>query len=222
MEREILFRGKQLDNGEWVEGFLLAFEAGQINEGRCFILPFASSVRVELGSYAFGGFVEVDPATVGQYTGMPDKNGTKIFEGDLLKYTGYEDDTPYRVFWKNTGWHIQYKNRQPDSLGISLPEDWEIIGNIYDNPKRIIRAPRLTELEIAIMRAVGAKWVSRDEGFDDVFLWSDKPKVSEDNEGYYLSSKLGNCITSIRARLFPSVNPGECVEMGEKDEPEAD
>ena len=84
--------------------------------------------------------------------------------------------------------------------------------NAINHPESIVRGPRLTEPEIAIMRAVGAKWVSRDKGFDDVFLWLDKPEVSEDNEGYYLSSKLGNCITSIRVRLFPSVKPGECLE----------
>ncbi len=77
----------------------------------------------------------VDPATVGQYVGMPDKNRTKIFDGDLLKYTRGEDDAPYRVFWDNFSWYIQCENRMPDRLSGSQPEDWEIIGNIYDNPE---------------------------------------------------------------------------------------
>ncbi len=72
---------------------------------------------------------------------------------------------------------------------------------------------RLTEPEIAIMRAVGAKWVSRDKGFDDVYLWSDKPKVSKDYEEYYIPSNPGDCISSTQARLFPSVKSGDCIEL---------
>lgn len=135
MEREILFRGKRLDGGEWVEGNYY-----ESSISGCFILQNVQkkTVNARTGVFSMRDVpipYEVDPATVGQYVGMPDKNGTKIFDGDLLKYTGYEDDTPYRVFWKHTGWYIQYENRQPESLGISLPEDWEIIGNIYDNPE---------------------------------------------------------------------------------------
>lgn len=138
MEREILFRGKRLDNGEWVEGHLLSFKAGQINPNRSFILPFASSVRVELGFYTFGGFVEVDPDTVGQYTGLTDKFNRKIFEGDLLRYLGDPDDnTPYRVHWQGMGWFTQYENCMPDSLDTSRPDDWEVVGNIWDNPELV-------------------------------------------------------------------------------------
>ena len=82
-----------------------------------------------------------------------------------------------------------------------------------NHPESIIRAPRLTEPEIAIMRALGAKWVSRDKGFDDVYLWSDKPKVSKDYEEYYIPSNPGDCISSTQARLFPSVKSGDCIEL---------
>ncbi len=121
-------------------------------------------------------------------------------------------------------WRVVCPEENIDSVEVWLNEKGHLIGETLvagsvilcaaiNHPESIIRAPRLTEPEIAIMRAVGAKWVSRDEGFDDVFLWSDRPRRSDDNKGYYLSSKLGDRITSIRAQLFPSVKPGECIGL---------
>ena len=135
MNREILFRGKRLDNGEWIIGHLLTYE-----DGRARIIPSHTDIFcyekddsiIQTVAYP------VDPATVGQYVGMPDKNRTKIFDGDLLKYTRGEDDAPYRVFWDNFGWYIQCESRMPDRLSGSQPENWEIIGNIYDNPELLV------------------------------------------------------------------------------------
>jgi uncharacterized phage protein (TIGR01671 family) len=64
--REILFRGKRLDDGEWVEGFVIAY------------IDAPTRMDTNLGLF------EVDPATVGQYTGLEDKNGERIFEGDTV------------------------------------------------------------------------------------------------------------------------------------------
>ena len=125
--REILFRGKRTDNGEWVEGAYF---------------PPASTIisyQQELidGVNTFMDFCVI-PETVGQYTGLTDKNGKKIFEGDILDC----GDRVVIVEWHRYcgTWDsrfIKYKGEKC-SNGIT-PVEWKyravIIGNIYDNPE---------------------------------------------------------------------------------------
>lgn len=122
--REILFRGKRKDNGEWVAGSLISFTGSQ------FTAIFSSP------SFS----CSVDPETVGQYTGLTDKNGRKIFEGDILG--GFLDEdypenkTIVTVEWYEYMWVTRQGNYYPDSLEESDVTDWfEVIGNIYDNPE---------------------------------------------------------------------------------------
>ena len=129
--REILFRGKRIDNGEWIEG---AYFPKNDN------YPATIYIDDGLGTY-------VDPATVGQYTGLTDKNGKKIFEGDIVRH---HNDNPYAlpsIFEKGkVYWDEQYCGWRRTSNGafhhgcvktyrIAPDCNYEVIGNIYDNPE---------------------------------------------------------------------------------------
>lgn len=144
--REILFRGKRLDNGEWVEGYLYEHEpalVGIVSEND---VPEPSKWFIARTGFADWNmprpveFVEVYHSTVGQYTGLKDKNGKRIFEGDILgsRYDDlYQDDVAIEVVkWFRNGWHIQQGENLPDALDEDgFLQGSEIIGNIHDNPE---------------------------------------------------------------------------------------
>jgi uncharacterized phage protein (TIGR01671 family) len=118
--REYLFRGKTIANGKWSEGNLLVTKQG------CCITPDATV------------YVAVDPETVGQYTGLTDKNGTKIFEGDIIDFlyrSGYDDYGIVQYDADETEFGFVY-NSIYEGLGRHYQsKDIEVIGNIYDNPE---------------------------------------------------------------------------------------
>ena len=141
--REILFRGKRLDNGEWVYGWPFADTAdcSLKKAGKCQCPHDGSEYFIVEWDDDFHEYEErqVIPNTVGQYTGLKDKNGKMIFEGDIIEshYDSlYPDNVTIEVVkWYQNGWCIQEGNFLPDSLyGESDLTVSKVIGNIYDNP----------------------------------------------------------------------------------------
>ena len=134
--REILFRGKRLDNCEWVEGSLLKVTLN----GEIFYLIFGDNFSFFGDDVKALSHAIVDPSTISQYTGLKDKNGKMIFEQDILG-SRYDDLCPDDVTievvkWFRNGWYVQEKAYSPDLLeedGV-LPVS-EIIGNAYDTPE---------------------------------------------------------------------------------------
>ena len=124
--REILFRGKRKDNGEWEYGDLWCNPYGK--RVVCIVSP-----RTDQGTT---GGNEVDPETVGQYTGLTDKNGRKIFEGDIVRY----GDTIHRVVFeqRNGTAYFGLVYSSFETLPFGHYQDLKqikVIGNIYDNPE---------------------------------------------------------------------------------------
>ena len=133
--REILFRGKRKDNGEWWYGL----PCRTLNKDGEDVLNIQCWERDEEG--VTGIYEPVIPETVGQYTGKMDKNGTKIFEGDVVyvKIKGY--NTICKVAWaENVAqfqlWQFNTIPNTPTALNLGN-YDCEVIGNIHDNPELI-------------------------------------------------------------------------------------
>jgi len=115
MKRPILFRGKRIDNGEWVEGGI-----------------FENLIITAVSSYT--DFDEVIPDSVGQFTGLTDKNGVKIFEGDIVKDSG---ERHLLVGWSNKFASFIIDSKKwafSHWFGEAVNDkDVEVIGNIHDN-----------------------------------------------------------------------------------------
>ena len=131
MIREILFRGKRTDNSEWVKGYYLNQRESLTDKKACYIATN--------NGYGFN-YISVDPSTVGQYTGLTDKNGTRIFEGDIIEIVDIFNETIRGVvYWCNgafwAGCTTPDGNESFHGIGYLPVECAHIIGNIYDNPE---------------------------------------------------------------------------------------
>lgn len=132
--REILFRGKRTDNSEWVEGYF----CGKVNE--TIFLPATESAQI-IDKDLF--WHEVIPETVGQYTGLSDSKGRKIFEGDIVKghlHSAWSHnieicDIAYGKSGFESRMHINGLDSDYYSHKVLFSKDVEVIGSIYDNPE---------------------------------------------------------------------------------------
>ena len=154
---EILFRGKRLDNGEWVSsGNIITFN--DEGDGKMFFIPEMNSKctcthdeRDNILSFNSGTFYKVAHETVGQFTGLIDKNGKKIFEGDLIRHYNQSNHPEaydlYRVEFDVRGcmWVGRYNDNYAAQLRNYLGEHYEVVGNIHDNPELLELSKRRTD-----------------------------------------------------------------------------
>lgn len=121
--REILFRGKRVDNGEWVYGYPY-----ENYRNSC----LRKLIALPPNEFGRGEYIEVIPETIGQYTGLTDKNGEKIFEGDIFTYKEeyakieYDDDSAMFII-QFDDWYMDFDFLHGHEV--------EILGNIHDNPE---------------------------------------------------------------------------------------
>lgn len=136
--RVIKFRGKSIDEGKWVYGDLLQFYLnGEPVKSNFSILPFEVE---KIDEHAYENQpVSICYDTIGQFTGMYDKNGYEIYDGDIIKITNSNEAKHVAYSDKEAAFGIQYSDGDFfafafDISGIS--EDcYEVIGNIHDNPE---------------------------------------------------------------------------------------
>ena len=123
MKDRYLYRAKRIDNGEWVEGYLY-----RLSENHP---PFI------MLSDRRGESHEVDPSTICQCTGLKDKNGELIWENDVCKYYNPEDKDGIAIIKEDYASWISGTIRQTEIMTpmfyLKCGEEWEVIGNIFDN-----------------------------------------------------------------------------------------
>ena len=208
--REYLFRGKRKDNGEWVYG---NFVRGCVDDF-AYIVEFGNKELCR-------NYVEVIPETVGQYTGLTDKNGKKIFEGDICKHrSNYSGNTLISLVTYTDGHFLALVS---ENSGFELSEKLEVIGNIHDNPELLKWVTRMTPEEaIGIVRcAIGeVEWnypLDYAEAFEVVIEALEKQVAKKPREAVQLGFFwYPACSKAIKMRIEGSkINISYCPFCGQ-------
>lgn len=141
MNREIIFRGKSIGTGKWLYGYLFNYGLTAPSNVPCISVCVPKSWKEAYNLYT------VHPDTIGQYTGLKDKAGKKIFEGDILEYIGKREDNMNKVYRRKVVFHegmfalLSKELKAYSALNYHCMKDgrsaWRVIGNIHDNPELI-------------------------------------------------------------------------------------
>lgn len=127
MKREIKFRGKRKDNGEWVEGDL---KTNLVPKGSMRKCPAITTTKCTIGTFF------INPDTLGQFCGMRDKRKKEIYDGDILK-DDYGRKYKVEYYECNAAFMLVCYNDMPTGyIGyFDIEKYFEVIGNIFDNPE---------------------------------------------------------------------------------------
>lgn len=132
------YRGKRLDNGEWVKGYYVRLSDG--NKGRDSHRIYSGYADIDCGDY-YPSWYKVDPATVGRYSEFEDNNGTEIFEGDKIEIRGFRrvDNKLWSaigiVVFEYGEWAVSYCGGGEEPLLSALTKwDCKVAGNVHDSP----------------------------------------------------------------------------------------
>jgi uncharacterized phage protein (TIGR01671 family) len=128
MEDRYLFRGKRIDNGEWVQGYLIVDEKDYSK----YFIGFVLGTN-EDGTPHDLDVVQVDPSTICQCTGLKDKNGNLIWENDIVKINNSKVNT--LITFRDFEIICTIPNEKYYKHRLEYDTEYEVIGNIFDNPE---------------------------------------------------------------------------------------
>lgn len=140
--REILFKAKRIDNGEWIEGYI--FDNGFDGEEKKYfvgglIIEKYNGTACDDWNITGIDFCEINPETLCQFTGLYDKNGKRIWENDVVWLVCDGKEHIYQIVWDNS--ELDFKAAKgEENYGTNYEyllccDDIEVIGNIFDNPE---------------------------------------------------------------------------------------